>query len=107
MVCCTSCALAKPSWVAWLELRDSASAWRVESEHCCAELLNCSMAAALSSKLAAVASVRALRSLLPLATCALAVEMLSEACSTWRKVSFKVSRIWSMDCSNWPLSSRL
>ena len=80
-------------------------AWREAWALCCTVLVSTSIDEAVSSRLAAVCSVRWLRSWLPLAISELAVEMLPAASCTWRTRSRSESCMRPMAPTSWPTSS--
>src|SRR3989344_3371256 len=80
-------------------------AWREDWALCCTVLVSSSMDEAVSSRLAAVCSVRWLRSWLPLAISELAVVMLPAASCTWRTRPRKASCMRHMADTSWPTSS--
>ena len=80
-------------------------AWVAASALCCTVLVSSSMELAVSCRLLAAFSVRALRSWLPEAIWWLAVEMLSTTPRTCCSAVCSTVRIWSMARSKCPVSS--
>ena len=80
-------------------------AWREASALCCTVLVSTSIDEAASSRLAAVCSVRWLRSWLPVAISVLAVEMLPAASCTWCTRPRKDCCMRPMAATSWPTSS--
>ena len=86
---------------------DAASwlAWRAESADCLTVPVSCSIDEAACCRLAAVCSVRVLRSRLPVAISALAVSMLSLDLRTWLTVLLRLSCIATSERSRRAASS--
>ncbi len=106
MVCTTCATTAPPRTATSAALAASPLAWRDDSALCCTVPVSNSMDEAVCCRLAAVCSVRWLRSWLPRAISSLAVAMLPAACCTWPTRVRSASCMRPMAATRLPISSR-